>query len=120
MLLSFWATWCGPCRIEQPILNETFEKFSSHGLTILGVSVESNDLAVELWVENFRVPYPILRATEADKGVLETYTVNEGIPLLVLIDSQGNIHKEYRGIPEDVEVITHDIEALFARLDAQS
>ena len=78
--------------------------------------MKSTDLAVELWVENFRVPYTVLRTTEADKEVLERYAVDDGIPLLLLIDWQGKIHKQYRGIQGNFEGITQDIESLFAHL----
>ena len=40
MLINFWASWCGPCRQEMPILDQLYHKYKAAGFTLLGVNVE--------------------------------------------------------------------------------
>lgn len=100
VLLNFWATWCSPCRQELPILIDIFNKFSGKNFSVLGVTLNSGELAIDLWIENFKVPYPILVANDTDKEILDQYGVDKGIPRSVLIDREGYIHKTYRGLIE--------------------
>lgn len=113
-LLNFWATWCEPCRQEIPSLVQVHNTYRDRQVEVLGVAVHSNQLAIELWVENLQIPYPILLAGEEDEEVLKQYGVDRGIPRSVLIDRAGRIYKTYQGLPEGRETFARDIEALLA------
>ncbi len=112
LLLNFWATWCGPCREEQPVLNDLYTRYRERGLDVWGIAVSSTRLAVELWVENLEVPYPILMPATADTSLLRQYGVDKGIPLSVLVARDGTIHLEQRGVVTAADSVAAVIEAL--------
>ena len=112
LLLNFWGTWCGPCRIEQPILNDLYTRYHERGLEVWGIAVSSTRLAVELWIENLGVPYPILMPAIGDSTLLGRYGVDKGIPLSVLVDGNGEVHLEQRGVVTAADSLSAVIETL--------
>ncbi len=112
MLLNFWGTWCGPCRLEQPILNGLYARYQGRGLEVWGIAVSSTRLAVELWIENLGVPYPILIPAISDSTLLRAYRVEKGIPLSVLVDRNGEVHLEQQGVVTAADSLSAVIEAL--------
>lgn len=109
VLLNFWATWCVPCREETPVLVNLCRRYCEQGLSLYGIAVRPNRLAVELWVKNFEVPYQVLMTTEEDQRLMELYGADQGIPLSVLIDQTGRIHKVYRGLPEGPNELANEL-----------
>jgi thiol-disulfide isomerase/thioredoxin len=105
VLVNFWATWCGPCRIEIPWLIELQEKYAARGFTVLGVAMdEEGKSAVVPFVqkERFKVSgmrqamnYPIVLGNDstADKfgGLV-------GFPTSVLISKDGRVVKRVDGL----------------------
>src|SRR5262245_56016771 len=59
-LVNFWASWCDPCKKEMPLLNELHQSLSSSGVTIVGVSVEEPQSAVDAFVRKHGIAYPVL------------------------------------------------------------
>ena len=112
LLLNFWGTWCGPCRIEQPILNELYTRYHERGLEVWGIAVSSTRLSVELWIENLGVPYPILMPAISDSTLLRRYGVDKGIPLSVLVNGNGEVHLEHQGVVTAADSLSAVIETL--------
>src|SRR5688500_8367755 len=50
VMINFWATWCGPCRQEMPLLEDIHKKYKAMGFTMLGVNVEPDSAAAEAWL----------------------------------------------------------------------
>ncbi len=112
LLLNFWGTWCEPCRHEQPILNDLYARYQGRGLEVWGIAVSSTRLSVELWIENLGVPYPILMPAIGDSTLLGRYGVDKGIPLSVLVDGNGEVHLEQRGVVTAADSLSAVIETL--------
>jgi len=97
VMLNFWATWCGPCRQEMPLLESIHKKYSKLGFTMLGVNVEPDSKAAEAWLQKqMPVSFPILYDT--DSKVSRLYKV-AGMPSTVIVDRKGNVrvlHKGYK------------------------
>ena len=61
VLLNFWATWCGPCKLEMPWLIEMQKKYASQGFTVLGISEDdSSTKEVSDFMAKMGVDYPVL------------------------------------------------------------
>ena len=94
VLLNFWASWCGPCRQEMPILEQLHKQYHSKGFTMVGVNVEPDSAAALKWLKNTPVTFPILFDRESVASKL--YEV-QGMPNTVIIDRQGRVRYIHRG-----------------------
>ena len=94
VLLNFWASWCGPCRQEMPILEQLNRQYHAKGVTLLGVNVEPDSAAAVNWLKATPVTFPILFDT--DSKVSQLYEV-AGMPNTVIIDRKGVVRYIHRG-----------------------
>jgi thiol-disulfide isomerase/thioredoxin len=102
VMINFWATWCGPCRQEMPLLDAMYQKYKRMGFTLIGVNVEPDSNAADEFLKKVPVTFPI--AFDPDSSVSKLYAV-QGMPSSVIIDRKGNarvIHKGYRPGDENV------------------
>lgn len=87
LILDFWATWCGPCKMEIPHLIELQEKYRDQGLTVIGITYDDNpDRDVPPYAAEVGMNYVNVRADDALKA---KYAVI-GLPTLVIYDRDGN------------------------------
>lgn len=101
VMLNFWASWCGPCRQEMPLMDELYSQYKDLGFTILAVNVDGNREAAHRFLDKVPVNYPILYDPES--SVSELYEV-QAMPTTVMIDRDGNaryIHYGYQPGYED-------------------
>ena len=94
VLINFWASWCGPCREEMPLLNSLHKKYEPLGFTVLGVNVEQDVKGAEGFLENFPVDFPVL--LDSDNRVSEQYKVI-AMPTTVVVDRDGNMRFLHQG-----------------------
>lgn len=102
VLINFWASWCGPCRQEMPVLSELHDKYKDMGFTVLGVNVEENSAAARKLLRDMPVSFPVL--FDNDSTVSKKYDV-VAMPSTVLVDRDGNVrylHKGYKPGEEDI------------------
>jgi peroxiredoxin len=100
VLLNFWASWCGPCRQEMPILEQLNRQYHGKGVTLLGVNVEPDSAAAVAWLKATPVTFPILFDT--DSKVSKLYEV-AGMPNTVIIDRKGLVRYIHRGYAAGAE-----------------
>jgi thiol-disulfide isomerase/thioredoxin len=94
VMLNFWASWCGPCREEMPILEKLHAKYKPMGFTMIGVNVEPDSAEAAKWLKATPVTFPILFDTKSD--VSKLYSV-ASMPSTVIIDRKGNLRWLHRG-----------------------
>jgi peroxiredoxin len=94
VMINFWASWCGPCRQEMPLLESIYKKYNKMGFTMLGVNVEPDSNAANEWLKATPVSFPILY--DRDSKVSKLYDV-AGMPSTVIIDRSGKLRVLHRG-----------------------
>jgi thiol-disulfide isomerase/thioredoxin len=88
VFLNFWATWCGPCRVEMPSMESVYKKFNDKGLEILAVNCSEDQATVRSFMKNEGFTFPAL--LDLDGRVSLNYGV-QSIPTTFLIDRDGMI-----------------------------
>ena len=98
VLINFWATWCGPCRMEIPDFNDLYEKYNSKGLNILGVSISDKKEQLENFLKVYEINYPVLYGNQKviDKMIID-YGGVYSIPTTFLIGKNNKIKRIYPG-----------------------
>jgi thiol-disulfide isomerase/thioredoxin len=94
VLVDFWATWCGPCVAEIPNVLEQYEKYHKDGFEVVGISLDQEREALEKFVDEQKLPWPILFEEPKGDGwqhPLATFYGISGIPTVVLIGRDGNV-----------------------------
>lgn len=91
MVLNLWATWCGPCREEIPMIVKFHEKYRERGLIFIGLALDDK-IPVEKFAKELKINYPILLG-EADLGEFGRRLGNSKglLPYTVIIDRTGKI-----------------------------
>lgn len=104
VMVNFWATWCGPCRVEMPHLNRLYEKYRASGFTLLGVNVDDDAAKATGLADKLGLKFPVL--LDSEKKVSRLFDVST-MPSTWLIDRDGRIRHEHRGYRDGYEV-TYD------------
>src|SRR5262245_40400498 len=97
ILLDFWATWCGPCKIEIPWFIEFQNKYGKAGLQVIGVSVDDTLDKLKPYVANMKMNYPVLQGLDHD-DVQDAYGPMFGIPVTAVISRDGKICMKHTGL----------------------
>jgi thiol-disulfide isomerase/thioredoxin len=93
-MVNFWATWCGPCQQEMPLLDQMYKKYKPAGFTLIGVNVDKESPAVKDLLARKPVSFPVL--LDPANQVSKAYHVDE-MPSSVIIDRKGEIRYIHRG-----------------------
>jgi thiol-disulfide isomerase/thioredoxin len=113
LIINFWATWCGPCRREMPLLQKLQDERSGGSLQIIGVAVD-NLAAVKQFISKSNVTYPILYGEEEGTLIAESFgDAFIGLPFTVFVTPSGEIIKLMAG-----ELHTDQLYQIVAELDA--
>ncbi len=95
LLVTFFATWCPPCRQEIPALKKLHEELGPKGFSVVALSVdEGGPKVVNKLIKQEKINYPVLMA---DRSTASDFGGIAGIPTSFLINKQGNVVKKYPG-----------------------
>ncbi|MDJ0749749.1 MAG: TlpA disulfide reductase family protein [Woeseiaceae bacterium] len=94
VMVNFWATWCGPCRQEMPLLDELYQRYSRVGFNLLGVNIDDDSRRAMQMIDELGVNFPVL--FDASKQVSELYDV-DAMPVTVIIDREGTVRYVHQG-----------------------
>lgn len=94
VMINFWATWCGPCQQEMPLLEELHNRYQRVGFRLLGVNIDDDAGRAMDMVKSLGVTFPVL--FDETKEVSKLYQV-EAMPVTVLLDRAGTVRYVHHG-----------------------
>jgi peroxiredoxin len=100
VLVNFWATWCGPCRVEMPHLNRLYDKYRDAGFVLLAVNIDEDPKTAASLAAKLGMRFPVLLDT--DKKVSRLYDLS-AMPSTMLIDRDGQVRYTHRGYRDGYE-----------------
>jgi len=116
VLLDFWATWCGPCKVEIPWFMEFEQQFKNRGFAVLGVSMDEDGWdAVKPYIQDLKINYRVMLGNEE---ISDLYGGLDSLPTTLLIDRQGKIASVHIGLSLGKEEFRDDIAHLLDTANA--
>jgi thiol-disulfide isomerase/thioredoxin len=114
VLINFWATWCGPCKLETPWIVELRQKYASQGFEVLGIDTEGDDLkpddktgwekataAASKFVAQEKMPYPVLLDGDS---ISHDYGGLDDLPTSFFVDSKGVVVAAQVGLTSESDI----------------
>ncbi|HEX4910536.1 MAG: TlpA family protein disulfide reductase [Pseudomonadota bacterium] len=101
VMINFWASWCGPCRQEMPLIEDIYQRYKDLGFTVLGVNVDNDPKLADKLLKDVPVSFPVLLDTE--NKLSEIYQV-DAMPSTIMVDRNGNMRYLHRGYKPGYEL----------------
>lgn len=101
VLLNFWASWCPPCRVEAPVLQDAAERLGPAGLVVIGVDVWDDEAQARAFLDEFGITYP--NAEDTTRSIPVEYGVT-GLPETFVISRNGVLVRRWVGPIDDQQL----------------
>ena len=98
ILINFWATWCGPCRLEIPDFNELYTKYNKKGFEVLSISISDTKEQLINFLKAYKIDYPLLYGSPSEiEKIVTDYGGVYSIPMSFLVGPENQILRIYPG-----------------------
>ncbi len=110
VLINFWASWCGPCRSEGPLMESLYRKYGPRGMTFVGIAVDDSEKGSRRYLKEMGWTFPA--GPDTDGAISKTYNVM-GIPKTFIIKSDGTVSYIQSGVMPEL-YLSNKIEEVLA------
>jgi len=100
VLVSMWASWCAPCRIEMPILDRLHTKRADDGFAVVSVNEDEDAAKAKAYLADHPVSFPVLY--DPNRTLMERYGFS-GLPAAIVIDKDGKVIQVLEGLTQGLE-----------------
>lgn len=96
LVVNFWASWCGPCKLEIPHLVELYDKYRDRGVVVIGIAIDpAGPEVLKAFADDMEVSYPML---VGDEKIFNDFGGLFGLPTTFVVDQNGAIRKKFVGL----------------------
>ena len=99
VLLNVWATWCGPCRMELPIVQKMYDRYSDRNFVVLAINIDADRRRIEPFLKRYNLSLPIYYAEPEEAGAM----TEAGIPSTFILGPDRSVIDRAVGYSPDVE-----------------
>ena len=99
LLLDFWATWCGPCKVEIPGFIDLYKKYKGDGLEVVGVVLLDKFENAKPYAAKMNMTYPVLDGDPQQDKIDDAYGPLFGLPMSFIISRDGRVCQKHLGLP---------------------
>lgn len=109
VVINFWGSWCGPCRVEAPLLEDVYQRYRAENVIFIGIAIEDNEAGARGFIEEFGISYPNI--LDQNFELQDAFEV-ASVPRTLILNRDGRLVRTFFSLPVEIELMNAIEEAL--------